>query len=95
MLDFVKVFLSKSWEFFSIKWPGFNFSIGTVFLAVAASVGALSMICKMIGVGGPSGMGDVVGGLYDMAKPKRQIGFQYGGNNRNIKISKERKNDRK
>lgn len=86
MLDFVKIFFSKAWEFFSIKWPGFDFSIGTVFLATAASLGSLTMIYKMIGVG-------AVSSAFGVAR--RGLQYSKGGNNRSIKVSDERKNDRK
>lgn len=96
MIDFVKVFFSKSWEFFSIKWPGFDFSIGTVFLALAAAVGALAMICNMVGIHAPSGVGEVLSSASSKKKTVAGFGAAYdGGNNRRIKISKERKNDRK
>ena len=80
MIDFIVMFFSKTWEFFKIPWPGFNFSIGSVFLAVLLSVGALTAITKMTGV-------SITGTV-------RGFGFR-GGNNQNIKISSERKGDAK
>lgn len=78
MVDLFQLFLSKSWEFFLIPWPGFNFSIGSVFLAVLVSAGALAAVTKMTGVS-----------LLVSFK-----GFTgRGGNNSNIKVSKERKGD--
>lgn len=82
MVDFFKLFLSKSWEFFSIPWPGFDFSIGAAFLAVLTSVGALTALMKMCGV-------SFLGGF-------RPTGvFNRGGNNSNIKVSENRKGDTK
>lgn len=80
MMDLFRLFLSKSWEFFQIPWPGFRFTIGQVFLAVMVSLGALTMIAKMTGV---SVLGSARGFLPN------------GGNNRTIKVSKERKGDTK
>lgn len=80
MSEFFQMFLSKSWEFFLIRWPGFEFSIGAVFLAVLVSAGALAAIAKMTGVSL----------LFNFK------GFTgRGGNNSNIKVSKERKGDMK
>lgn len=80
MSEFFQLILSKSWEFFLIPWPGFEFSIGAVFLAVLVSAGALTAITKMTGVS-----------LLISFK-----GFSgRGGNNSNIKVSKERKGDTK
>ena len=80
MIDLFQLFLSKSWEFFQIPWPGFNFSIGSVFLAVLVSAGALAAVTKMTGVS-----------LLVSSKGF----FGRGGNNSNIKVSKERKGDTK
>ena len=82
MLELLQMFLSKSWEFFQIQWPGFSFSIGDVFLASTVSVGAFVAIMKMAGVSAPS---------FGFMKP----GTQKGGNNSNIKISEKRKGDTK
>lgn len=49
-MEIIKVFLSKSWEFFSIKWPGFDFSIGAAYLAVLVSLACLSAFMRMTGV---------------------------------------------
>ena len=80
MIDFIVLFFQKSWEFFKIPWPGFNFSIGSVFLAVLLSVGALTAITKMTGV-------SITGTVRGFASS--------GGNNNNIKISETRKGDTK
>jgi len=61
MIEFLKMFFSKIWELFSIKWPGFEFSIGSVFLAAAVSVGALTAILKMVGVSFLGGFSDFTG----------------------------------
>lgn len=80
MIDFIVMWFTKIWELFSIKWPGFNFSIGSVHLAALLSVGALTAIMKMTGV-------SITGTV-------RGFGSR-GGNNQNIKISSERKGDTK
>ena len=85
MIEFIKLFFSKTWEFFSIKWPGFDFTIGTAFLAVSLSVGALVAVMNMAGVSVPSSWAFRGGAEYG-------LGIR-GGNNSNIKISKERKHD--
>ena len=90
MLDMLRMFLSKSWEFFQIQWPGFNFSIGDVFLAAAVSVGAFTAILKMIGVSTPS-LGPVVSRIAGFAKDDAPR----GGNNSRIRISENRKGDTK
>ena len=79
MLSFIQMFLVKSWQFFSIPWPGFNFTIGQAFLAALTSVGALTMILKMVGVSPGSSVSSALA----------------SGNNRNIRISKARKDDTK
>lgn len=82
MLEMLQMFLPKSWEFFQIQWPGFDFRIGDVFLAAAVSVGAFTAIMKMAGVSAPT---------FGFMRP----GIQKGGNNSNIKISDKRKGDTK
>lgn len=80
MIEMFELLLSKSWEFFQITWPGFDFSIGSAFLAVLVSAGALTALTKMTGVS-----------LLINFK-----GFSSrGGNNNNIKVSNERKDDTK
>lgn len=80
MIDLFQLILTKSWEFFKIPWPGFNFSIGSVFLAVLVSAGAFTAIAKMTGVSALISLKGFAG---------------RGGNNQNIKVSKERKGDTK
>ena len=80
MIDLFRLILTKSWEFFQIPWPGFGFSIGTVFLATLTSFGALTAISKMFGVSLLPSIRGFIG---------------RGGNNKNIKVSKERKGDTK
>ena len=80
MTDLIVMIFSKSWEFFKIPWPGFNFSIGSVFLAVLLSTGALTAIGKMSGVS----ISGTIKGFNSR-----------GGNNSNIKISNDRKGDTK
>lgn len=86
MIDFIKMFFSKTWEFFSITWPGFSFSIGSVFLGLAVSVGALRAVLKMAGVSLPQ-VGPLPFGLFRFE--------QRGGNNALIKVSDERRLDTK
>lgn len=80
MIDLFQLILTKSWEFFQIPWPGFKFTIGQVFLASLISVGALTMVTKMTGV-------SITGTIRGFSSK--------GGNNRNIKVSNERKGDTK
>lgn len=80
MLDFISLFFSKIWEFFSIKWPGFDFPIWAVFLGVAFSVIALNLIARLFNFS----LGSALSGVAGSVK---------GGNNHNIKISKNRKDD--
>lgn len=86
MTELFQFLLSKSWEFFQIPWPGFDFSIGSVFLAVLVSSGALTAVAKMTGVSLPnfSGVSLDIRGFSGR-----------GGNNSLIKISEERRLDRK
>lgn len=79
MIDLFQLILSKSWEFFMIPWPGFNFSIGSVFLAVLLSAGALTAITKMTGVSILSNFGF----------------SRTAGNNKKIRIANERRGDTK
>ena len=92
MLDILGMFFSKTWEFFQIKWPGFEFTIGDVFLASAVTVGALTAILKMVGVDMPS-MGAFV--QKNISLVTRGDNAHSGGNNRVIKISPNRKGDTK
>lgn len=82
MLEMLQMFFSKSWEFFQIQWPGFEFTIGDVFLAAAVSAGALTAVMRMSGVSALGGFSlrSVVG---------------RGGNNSKIKVSDKRKGDTK
>ena len=80
MIDLFQLILTKSWEFFQISWPGFKFTIGQVFLATLTSAGALTMVAKMAGV-------SITGTIRGFSSK--------GGNNRNIKVSKDRKGDTK
>ena len=84
MLEFFRMFLSKTWEFFQIQWPGFDFSIGDVFLASAVTIGAFTALMKMAGVSVPS---------FGFLVPHENE--QKGGNNDKIKISDKRKGDTK
>ena len=54
MLAMLQLFFSKTWQFFQITWPGFNFSIGDAFLATAVSAGALTAVLRMDGVSAPT-----------------------------------------
>lgn len=39
-MEFVKVWFNAIWDLFSIKWPGFDFSIGMAFVgATLAGIG--------------------------------------------------------
>lgn len=81
--DFFYMFFEKIWDLFSIKWPGFDFTFGQVFLAVLLGSAALGIVMKLIGVHVPS-----PGFLVSGATMK-------GGNNKNIKTSENRKGDKK
>lgn len=80
MTDLFELLLSRSWEFFQLPWPGFSFSIGSVFLAVLVSAGALTALSKMAGVS-----------LLVNFRGLDTI----GGNNNHIKVSSDRKDDTK
>lgn len=75
-MEFVKVWFDAIWQLFSIKWPGFDFSIGIAFAACILVVIALSLVGKVFDLS------------FGGAKQK-------GGNNKRIKVSKERQNDTK
>ena len=83
MTEYLSLLFGSSWELFSITWPGFDFPISYAFLGVAFASIALT----------------VIGGLFDVRFGSALSGFsgidQKGGNNRNIKISMDRKNDEK
>ena len=82
MLDIFGMFFSKTWEFFQIKWPGFEFSIGDVFLAAVVTLGSLTAVLRMAGV-------SALGGFHLRGIVGR------GGNNEKIKVSPNRKGDTK
>ena len=56
MYKFLNMFFNSVWDLFSLKWPGFDFSIGTVFLGAAFALVALRIFGKLfsmhIGFGG-------------------------------------------
>lgn len=84
MIELFQLIISKSWEFFQIPWPGFDFSIGSVFLAVLVSAGSLTALAKMTGVSLPNFSGFHL-----------SFGNVRGGNNSLIKVSEERRLDTK
>lgn len=84
MVDFFRMFISRSWEFFCIRWPGFGFTVGQAFLAVFASLAAARVVMRMSGV-------SLSGSVSGAVKAYRSS----GGNNSSIKVSKERQGDTK
>jgi len=76
-MDFVTVWFDAIWQLFSIKWPGFDFSIGVAFAACILVVIGLALVGKVFD-------------LSFSASAK-----QRGGNNKKIKVSKEREKDTK
>ena len=47
--DVLVALFSGVWELFSLKWPGFNFTIGSVFLAVLLSSTFFALAVRLIG----------------------------------------------
>ena len=80
MYDFISTFISCSWAFFQIKWPGCSFTIGQAFLAVFASLAAFRVVMRMTG----TSLSGAVRGFTSA-----------GGNNNNPKIPDDRKGDTK
>lgn len=80
MIEFFRILFSSVWELFSIKWPGFGFSFGAVALGAVAAVFSLKVLGMILGISFSPG------GFLDRL---------HGGNNRKIKINKDRRGDTK
>lgn len=72
LLEYIGLFLSSSWEFFQLEYPGFGFSFASISLGVIFITLGGRLIAYLLGF---------------------RLGGQRGGNNRNIKVSKDRSND--
>ena len=83
MLEYLSLLFESSWDMFSITWPGFDFPISYVFLGIAFAAVALKVFGQLFDIS----LGSSISGLFARG--------QRGGNNRNIKVSKERKGDEK
>ena len=79
ILSYVQLLFSKTWELFSINFPGFSFSIGSALLGTLVIALAFKAFGYITGA-------DFSGGLRSAIR---------GGNNAKIKISQSRKGDTK
>ena len=79
MLQFISLFFNKIWDLFSVKWPGFDFPVWAAFLGVSFATVALSLVGRLFGVPVGSALSGAV----------------RGGNNYDIKVAKNRKDDSK
>lgn len=61
-MEFISVLFDTVWELFSIKWPGFNFSIGTAIIAASLAVVGLRIIGKALGISFSTGGLNTAGG---------------------------------
>lgn len=78
-MKFFGMFFDFVWDLFSIQWPGLPFTFGQAFLAAALSSGVLAIVLKLFG----------------FSLPRINSSSFSGGNNRNIRVSEERKGDEK
>lgn len=78
MLDYISMWFSSVWSLFGINYPGFGFSIGAVFLGGLAATLGLRIIGKAVGTSFS------ISGFAHSVR---------GGNNKKIKVSKERQGD--
>lgn len=87
MIDFLTTFFAKTYELLStIRVPGFNISILTVMYGSVGALLSISLLRLFFGLGN-----SVVSGGSSLARGA----YHKGGNNNNIKISDERKGDKK
>lgn len=84
MVSYLTMFFEKTYELLnSVNVPGFNISIMTVMLGAVGAVVSISLLKLIFGLGNSA----VSGGSRFLT--------QNGGNNKNIRTSKERKDDTK
>lgn len=80
MLELIKTVLSNAYNFMdSIKVPGFNISFMAIFMGAVGAMVSIGLLKMIFGLG-------------DSTVSSIHIGR--AGNNKNIKISNERKGDR-
>lgn len=78
MFDYIGLWFQSIWTLFGINYPGFGFSIGAVCLGALAATLGLRIIGKAVGTSFS------ISGFASSVR---------GGNNKNIKVSKERQGD--
>lgn len=87
MISFLTTFFQKTYELFaSVRVPGFNISLISVLFGSFGAIVSISVLKTFFGLGNSS----VSGGLGTMHSVR-----QKGGNNKKLKISEERKKDKK
>lgn len=89
MLNFLTMFLQKTYDLLStIRVPGFNISLISIMFGSIGAMVSISLLKMIFGLGNTS----VSGGLSSLKSlSSRDVS---GGNNKNIKIAKERIGDR-
>lgn len=80
MLDAIRTLFVSTWELFTIKWPGFEFTFGAVAVGAVAAVFSLKLLGMLLGIS---------------FSPGNFLNQLNGGNNKKIKISKKRAGDTK
>lgn len=85
MWDFIRLWFNTIWSLFSINFPGFNFSIGSVLIGGLAATLGLRILGKALGTSFD------IGGFARSAWNVDKI----GKHKKNIRISEERKRDTK
>lgn len=84
VFDFISMFFSNIWRLFMIEYPGVNIPIGFILIGALVAVLGLSILGHILGFSfSPV---SIVRSFYKHEQRK-------GGNNKNIKISSERKGD--
>lgn len=78
MWDFLRLWFDSIWQLFQIEYPGFGLSIGAISLGALAAVIGLRVLGKILG--------------FSFAPASILKGVN-GGNNKNIRVPQNRKND--
>lgn len=79
MFDYIGLLFENVWGLYQIPFPGFNFSIGSVV------IGSLVVVISLKFLGRVTGMSFNGSGIIKT--------ISKGGNNKNIKVSADRKGD--
>lgn len=77
MFEFISLLFDTVWELYQIPFPGLGISIGSV------ALGALTVVFSL----------NVLGHVTGMSFSVKSLSQLRGGNNKNIKVSNDRKGD--